>query len=1292
MALVALLGLVGPANSVFAAGPSGPTGVDATRAAGALSVSVTHDAFDPIEIGRQFKYTINYSCAGSDCVNPALQLDLSPELVIIAVEGNGQFPNGSALYYNQLTKAIFRSPTASIPAGSTGQLTVTAFLRYGDTCNGTETTATAVMTADGSQTAEAQASTVTARSYFKYTAELIREAGDALGGEVVYRIRMLSPQGNYIGGLNLYNPMITFTPPTGAEFVDASDGGQWNPDDGTATWQLPNIVSTVAAYFDRFVTVRYPAAVFSNAGSVTAEMHIEGSGPSNCAESFVIDDSEETILVAPYDETEFRVYGPGQEWIDYVGIWGDPGTQNSTLHFTNSGNVPLDDLTLTHRVPVEREVLVILTGKFANAVGVNATISYQKNDNPVWIPIGIFDAAVHEEIPLYPSLDPRLANTGFTYGVDQITALRWEYGTVPVGFHYATVNPNSVDKPGVFVKIPPVTRDGRVVQVGDQYYACATAEYSYSGSHESGEHCITETLRADSPVVVGSIQPLSGMSFRPGETSNWRLTFGNYAPGSAFNPRAIINLPPEFEFVSFGDIPEGWIDATDPQNPDVPTISAPVIEGPQLYNELFQLTINLRARAGAPIGTVALCWGGVSDTPGWNSNPVQCQNPRITGLASVESTKQVQGASNYPDYASGSQSAKTVQGGAANYRLTIQNTGNVPLEGITVVDLLPRSGDVSVLAPFGPRGSGWTPQLAGPIVAPADVTVTYSTTDNPCRSDIGISGPTGCVDPAWTAEPPSPITSVRALRFEFGSTLNALEERVFDWPMVAPLGAPHDSQACNSYAYSARRADDGAVLLPSEPAAVCVGIDPIEPAALGDFVWEDTNFNGLQDDSEEGVNGIAVTLLRPVAGGAPVVAVNRSGIPMQTVTADNASGKPGFYLFSNLEPGDYIVTAELPEGKAFARNDGGNEALDSDIDPATGQSAVISLGPIELYSVDIGVRPPNSPPIAVAGEDAIHECLAPTGTDVILNGSSSSDPDGDALTYTWLNSDAQIIAGPGSDPVSTVTLPLGEHLITLYVADDKGAVSTDVIEVTVEDTTPPEIIFAAGALSLWPPNHKYRTIDLAGLATATDACDAAITIEGLAVTRVTSDEPEDVIGNGDGKTTDDMVVGATCQSIDVRAERQGGGNGRVYSALVTLADAAGNAGSGVLTIGVPHDVKDVAADDGPAYSVETSCLIMGKDIAEAADLAPIPTEYELGNYPNPFNPSTTIRFALPEAQVVRLEVIDMAGRRIAMLVDGLREAGTHEVQFGGQNLSSGLYVYRMQTDAHVLTGHMLLLK
>jgi parallel beta-helix repeat protein len=79
-------------------------------------------------------------------------------------------------------------------------------------------------------------------------------------------------------------------------------------------------------------------------------------------------------------------------------------------------------------------------------------------------------------------------------------------------------------------------------------------------------------------------------------------------------------------------------------------------------------------------------------------------------------------------------------------------------------------------------------------------------------------------------------------------------------------------------------------------------------------------------------------------------------------------------------------------------------------------------------------------------------------------------------------------------------------------------------------------------------------------------------------------------------------------------------------------------------------------------------------------------------HPNPFNPSTTISFSLPEASKVNLSVFDVSGRLVAQLVDGYRQEGTHDVTFDGSNLASGIYVYHLETSNFSTSRKIVLIK
>ncbi|MCH8943035.1 MAG: T9SS type A sorting domain-containing protein [Bacteroidetes bacterium] len=94
----------------------------------------------------------------------------------------------------------------------------------------------------------------------------------------------------------------------------------------------------------------------------------------------------------------------------------------------------------------------------------------------------------------------------------------------------------------------------------------------------------------------------------------------------------------------------------------------------------------------------------------------------------------------------------------------------------------------------------------------------------------------------------------------------------------------------------------------------------------------------------------------------------------------------------------------------------------------------------------------------------------------------------------------------------------------------------------------------------------------------------------------------------------------------------------------------------------------------------------------------IPQKFTLEqNYSNPFNPATTIRFALPEASFVILRIYNMLGQEVKTLVNGEKNAGTYNVQWRGDNnfgrkVSSGTYIYRVIAGQNIFTKKMILLK
>jgi hypothetical protein len=103
---------------------------------------------------------------------------------------------------------------------------------------------------------------------------------------------------------------------------------------------------------------------------------------------------------------------------------------------------------------------------------------------------------------------------------------------------------------------------------------------------------------------------------------------------------------------------------------------------------------------------------------------------------------------------------------------------------------------------------------------------------------------------------------------------------------------------------------------------------------------------------------------------------------------------------------------------------------------------------------------------------------------------------------------------------------------------------------------------------------------------------------------------------------------------------------------------------------------------------------MEVDISSQAQHAvPLPQAITLiGNYPNPFNPTTIICYQLSAASFVNLSVYNVSGKKVAELVNGMHETGTHQVTFDGSGLASGLYLYRLTAGENTAMGKMMLMK
>jgi hypothetical protein len=346
---------------------------------------------------------------------------------------------------------------------------------------------------------------------------------------------------------------------------------------------------------------------------------------------------------------------------------------------------------------------------------------------------------------------------------------------------------------------------------------------------------------------------------------------------------------------------------------------------------------------------------------------------------------------------------------------------------------------------------------------------------------------------------------------------------------------------------------------------------------LANFLYSEVWISFLIDDFDWGIRWAGISLYNDFEellfmgkpGAVYTLGVQEWPNGQRFPTSETLSGPVFFvvrlrFLESTTE-WTYWLNPELDETPP----DGEAVASDTHVDMyLVNRIRIAGERPIDLDELRIGtdyrsVAPytePNQPPLADAGPDQTVYVDEACQAQVSLDGSGSSDPDGDTLTYTWEDSFGQVY---GVNP--TVTLGLGTHDITLTVNDGKLS-DTDTVRIFVKDNTPPSIdTISATPDVIWPPNHKMVPVIIS--VSVFDNCDADPTSQ---IISIISNEPENGLGDGDNAPDWEITGDLTA---NLRAERSGNGSGRVYTITVRCTDNAGNSTDREVTATVPHDKK-----------------------------------------------------------------------------------------------------------------------
>ena len=253
-------------------------------------------------------------------------------------------------------------------------------------------------------------------------------------------------------------------------------------------------------------------------------------------------------------------------------------------------------------------------------------------------------------------------------------------------------------------------------------------------------------------------------------------------------------------------------------------------------------------------------------------------NFNVATTPSMNIAKEVKGNKN-ADFVPAGEIAEIDPGADGAYRFTISNAGNTPLTKVVAYDILPYKGDVGVGPAAGQaRGSSWQPHLnstnwtfqsvkekpgRAPEITPvpaSDITVEYTTVQNPCRGEVMSaggamnSGPSGCTPNAWGAAP-ADLTTITGFRLVMNRDIEVGEKIQFVATMTSPVNA--NLIAWNSVAMSGGSMQNGKVsyLLPNE--APKVGINVSSDVELKKTVAR-AKMNG--DEPVRDANGVIETV------------------------------------------------------------------------------------------------------------------------------------------------------------------------------------------------------------------------------------------------------------------------------------------------------------------------------------------------------------------------------------------------------------------------------------------------
>ena len=351
------------------------------------------------------------------------------------------------------------------------------------------------------------------------------------------------------------------------------------------------------------------------------------------------------------------------------------------------------------------------------------------------------------------------------------------------------------------------------------------------------------------------------------------------------------------------------------------------------------------------------------------------------------------------------------------------------------------------------------------------------------------------------------------------------------------------------------------------------------------------------------INGVATATY--TAGGTP-------GPDEVNVTADNQSVSVNITIDTNqtTDPDDQIVcegdtaifttTASGPGTITFVWKKGTTVLNDGDlggrVSGATTNTLTITgvvLSDADTYTVEATGECNTATQSATLTVNAQTMTTDPAdqtvcqGTDAHFSTvASGTGP----FSYAWTLDGNPVGGNSPNVTIPTGALSIGDHTVTVTTTGACGS-AVQSATLTVSAGTP-EINLHTTSATMWPPNHQYQTFNVTDFVSSAEAgCGGGDITNSVVIQKVTSDEPEENPAGADGNTLNDIVIAADCKSVQLRRERDGNLNGRVYTITFKVTDSFGNSATATVTVSVPKNNGGTAVDNGAAagYTVNSLC-------------------------------------------------------------------------------------------------------